>query len=288
MRTLSGRYLRGLLPTIHFGCGGTWAKFFHTVLADHVECGECKIVRHERPWRVRAEQPSSVIRPVTQNSRQLDFELKLSSSARDTANPRIAGSIDIPRSSTGSEPERIYSYTDSFGEELFQVVRYAGKQFIQRRRGEDGEWTTYKATDLPKVLYHMPDIVTAKRIMVCEDEQDADNLKAALGQQTQTATTSSPRGAEKWRDEFAVFFAGKQVVVFEDNDDAGRADAEKVCVSAYRYTKQVKRVALPGLLEHGDVSDFLQDHTVAEVIKYASAAPWWRPEEAEAEVSEFR
>jgi RecA-family ATPase len=38
--------------------------------------------------------------------------------------------------------------------------------------------------------------------------------------------------------------------------------------------------ALPGLPEKGDVSDYLKDHTVQELITVAAAAPWWRPPES--------
>ena len=44
-----------------------------------------------------------------------------------------------------------------------------------------------------------------------------------------------------------------------------------------RYTQQVKVLALPGLAEHGDVSDYLQDHTSANLIELVKAAPWWQP-----------
>jgi putative DNA primase/helicase len=205
----------------------------------------------------------------------LQFERRFSSCDSETAYRNISEIIGV-RWKTGRQPEAIYSYTDAFGKELFQVLRYKGKRFVQRRRGDNVEWI-YKTADLTMVLYHLPDVVTAKHIIVVEGERDVDNLKAALGEQSLIAVTTSPRGAGKWRDEFSTYFTGKQVVVLPDNDEPGRKHGEVVATSVYRYTQQVKVLALPGLAEHGDVSDYLQDHTSANLIELVKAAPWWQP-----------
>jgi hypothetical protein len=111
----------------------------------------------------------------------LDFEGRFSSCDRNTAYKYVCEIIGIS-CKVGRQPEAIYSYTDTLGKELFQVVRYKGKRFAQRRRGDNGEWI-YKTADVPMVvLYHMPDVVTAKHIIMVEGERDADNLKAALGE----------------------------------------------------------------------------------------------------------
>jgi hypothetical protein len=69
--------------------------------------------------------------------------------------------------------------------------------------------------------------------------------------------TTSPREAEKWKDEFSTYFAGKQVAILPDNDEPGRKHAEVVATSVYQYTDQVKLLALPDLAEQGDVSGTL-------------------------------
>jgi putative DNA primase/helicase len=205
----------------------------------------------------------------------LDFECKFSSSDRATAYKHIAEIIGIS-CQLERHQEAVYSYTDPFGKELFQVVRYANKRFVQRRRDDNGNWI-YKTADLTMVLYHLADVVTANHIIVVEGEKDADNLKVALGQQSSIAVTTSPRGAGKWKEEFSIYFAGKQVLVLPDNDEPGRKHGEDVAASVYQYTQQVKLLALPGLAAHGDVSDYLQGHTAADLIELVKAAPWWKP-----------
>lgn len=209
----------------------------------------------------------------------LDFEMKFSSSDRDTAMAHIAEIVGAQQLNLGQRPEQIYSYTDPFGKELFQVVRYPGKRFTQRQPDGKGGWI-WKTQGMKMALYHMPEVVTAKQVIICEGEKDCDNLRAALtGKFPHLAVTTCPRGAGKWQDEFSVYLAGKQVLILPDNDEPGRKHAETVAMSAYRYAQGVKVLTLPGLSEKGDVSDYLKDHTAQELISAATAAPWWKPPE---------
>jgi hypothetical protein len=45
-----------------------------------------------------------------------------------------------PAQQTDQRIVATYDYTDEAGKSLFQVVRYAPKRFVQRRRAEDGRW----------------------------------------------------------------------------------------------------------------------------------------------------
>lgn len=210
----------------------------------------------------------------------LDFEKKFSSCDNETALARIAEIVGLHQLNLGQKPEAVYSYTDAFGKELFQVVRYPGKRFTQRKPDGTGGWI-YKTQDLKMVLYRMPEVLTAKQVIICEGEKDADNLSAvAKGSHPHLAVTTCPRGAGKWQDQFSVYLAGKQVLILPDNDDAGRQHAAAVAVSAYRYAQGVKILALSGLPEKGDVSNYLEVHTAADLIAEAKAVAWWKPPEA--------
>lgn len=213
----------------------------------------------------------------------IEFERKFSSCDSDaTAVARIAEILGLPQIGLGNAPEAVYPYTDAFGKLLFQVVRYPGKRFTQRKPDPNskGGWI-YKTQDLKVVLYNLPRVVTAKQVIVCEGEKDCDNLTAAFGSTSGVAVTTSPRGAGKWQDEFAIYFAGKQAAVLPDNDEPGRKHADAIAHSLYRYTRQVKIVTLPGLPEKGDVSDYLKTHTAADVVEAIKAAPWWAPPQSE-------
>lgn len=125
-----------------------------------------------------------------------------------------------------SEPEAIYRYRDERGTELFQTVRFPGKRIKQRHMGDDGEWV-WNLKNVRRVLYRLPEIIEAvergNTVFFVEGEKDADAIVAAGYQ-----ATCNPLGAGKWRDEYAPFFQGANVVIVADRDEAGRNHANKV------------------------------------------------------------
>jgi len=143
-----------------------------------------------------------------------------------------------------------YRYCDERGEHLYDVVRFAPKDF--RMQGAGGHWTT---KGLRRVLYRLPELRGQSTVYITEGEKDADRL-SALG----LAATTAVGGAGKWRNDYTQqLVAAKvaQVVVLPDNDDAGRAHAEQVARSCHTAGLKVKVVMLPALPPKGDVSDWL-------------------------------
>jgi hypothetical protein len=120
------------------------------------------------------------------------------------------------------EPEAVYQYVDEQAELLFEVVRFPGKQFRQRR--PDGSWGT---DGVRRVLYRLPEVheaIEAGRVIyLVEGEKDAEAIFAAGA-----IATCNPMGAGKWRDEYTGMLAGAAVVIVADRDQAGRAHAAAV------------------------------------------------------------
>ena len=179
-----------------------------------------------------------------------------------------------------------YDYTDPNGKLLFQKLRYEPKDFVQRSPDGNGRWN-YSLAGITKPLYHLPDVITSQVVLIAEGEKDADNLRAlpwaslANGKpMPSVAATCNFDGAGpgKWKDEYAPFFAGRMVVVFPDNDDTGKLHAKEVIKSVSRYAHTVKIVNLPDLKEHGDVSDYLANHTVLDLMTIISKTPYWSEE----------
>ncbi len=171
-----------------------------------------------------------------------------------------------PRGESGVAPqggadEAVYPYTDESGEVLFEVVRRTGKRFFQRKA--DGTWDLQ---GVRRVLYRLPELLKApadETVYLCEGERDAETL-AALGL---VATTNSG-GAAGWRDEYAEGLRGRNVVVLEDNDQAGR-DRTATLVRSLLPTKgnriasSVRVVGFSELPEKSDVSDWVSAQRAA-------------------------
>lgn len=215
----------------------------------------------------------------------LDFEQKLNGGSREEAGARIAellGADDLFQSQR-SKPVAVYLYRDAQGHLVFEKLRYEPKRFVQRRPVGNGRYE-YKLDGVEKPLYRLPELLTANEIFVCEGEKDCDNVLAAFAEKSvghlRIAATTNVGGAGKWSDNDSKYFAGKRVVILADNDEAGRRHAEMVARIVHKFAVGVKVVELPGLLEKGDVSDWLADgHSDDELIAEVKKAPSWRPKE---------
>jgi hypothetical protein len=157
-------------------------------------------------------------------------------------------------SSQGKSIVATYDYTDETGELLFQVVRYAPKDFRQRRLDGNGGWE-WKLNGVRRVPYRLPELAKAvaadTTIYVVEGEKSADAL-AAIG----ICATCSPHGAGKWRDGFSAFFHGADVVILPDNDVAGELHGQAVAKSLADVAAKVRVLRLAGVPDGGDVYDW--------------------------------
>jgi hypothetical protein len=164
-----------------------------------------------------------------------------------------------------------YDYRDEDGALLFQVVRFEPKDFRQRQpNGKDG-WI-WKMAGVRLVPYRLPELVAAigqgRAIYITEGEKGVQSL-VGLG----LAATCSPGGAGKWRKDYARPFAGADVVILPDNDDAGRKHAEQVTASLLPVARSIRVLALPDLPAKGDVADWIEaGGTLAQIEELAAKA----------------
>ena len=169
--------------------------------------------------------------------------------------------------------ETIYDYTDEAGTLLYQVLRYHGKSFKQRRPDGTGRWV-WGLGDVRRVPFRLQKFAAAEFIAVCEGEKDA----LALDRLGITATCNNG-GAGNFKPELAPCFAGKHIAIFPDNDDPGREHARKVAAILSPVAKSVKVVELPDLPLKGDVSDFIaKGGTVDEIRELYKRAQKWTPD----------
>lgn len=166
--------------------------------------------------------------------------------------------------------EYIYRLAD--GSPYLRVQRTDEKQFWQSHWA-NGEWVKGKPPGDP-VPYRLTDILDAVHdtVFVVEGEKDADRL-ASLG----FVATTSPEGAGKWRASLNRWFKGKTVYVLADNDTAGQRHAEMVASNLAGVASSVRVVDLPGLVEKGDVSDWLDDGgDTSTLVDLCAAQPVWK------------
>jgi len=133
-------------------------------------------------------------------------------------------------------------------------------------------------------LYFANELTDAPFIVWLEGEPKTEAARA-LGF---TATTTS-HGAQSPHRTDVSLVAGKEILILNDNDDDGRAYAEKVAemVTALDPPAKVKIVQLPGLPEHGDLVDYINERDStdsadirAQIMAIYDAAPYWTPKSA--------
>jgi hypothetical protein len=174
-----------------------------------------------------------------------------------------------------AKPVRIvatYDYTDENGALLFQVCRMEPKTFRQRK--PDGSWSVRGVRQVP---YRLPDVLEAiasdRTIAIVEGEKDADRLWSMS-----LPATTNAGGAGKWRDDYAEFFRGADVLILCDNDSAGRAHGDQVGQSLVGVASRVRLLDLPGLPVKGDVSDWVDAGGTREQFDaLAATSPGWAP-----------
>jgi AAA domain/CHC2 zinc finger len=213
------------------------------------------------------------------------FEMRMSNCDAETAKTNVTAIVGSDLFRSGDLPEAIYQYRDALRELVFEKLRYPGKQFRQRR--PIGKGYAYDLHGIPKVLYNLPELVTANVVIVCEGEKDCDNVTRAIKtvgddelKGARVVATTNFDGAGHWLEEYNPYFAGRKAIIIPDDDPIGAAHALRVARAVYPFAAGVKIVNLPGLGEKGDVTDFLQTHTVLELFAEMAKAPQWFPPKA--------
>lgn len=171
--------------------------------------------------------------------------------------------------------EATYDYVDGDGKLVYQVVRKAGKRFVQRRPMPDGGWS-WGLGNVKPLPFQTPLIAKSEVIAIVEGEKDAKNLTRAG-----IPATCNSGGAGNFKPDLVPWFTAKRVMILPDNDEPGRKHALKVAKLLSGTVAAIRILELPDLPDKGDVSDFLAAGGTADQIfgLYERAADWtpdWR------------
>jgi len=196
------------------------------------------------------------------------------------------------RSAKKPKPQivKTYDYLDESKQLLYQVVRYKPKDFKVRRPNPKNppdlerrldpndpddrkHWLWGIGDDTRRVLYRLPElldqvtIALGKPVFIVEGEKDADRLWELFG----LPATTCALGADKWLPEYSDFLSDRDCVILPDNDEQGKRHTNKIAKSLYLVDPpSIKIVELPGLVEKGDVSDWIdQDGTKQRLLDLA-------------------
>ncbi len=161
-----------------------------------------------------------------------------------------------------------------------QKLRRSDKSFAWRRPDGKGGWI-YNRKGVPHSLYIAGEL--SEDVAIVEGEKDADNLHK-LGWTAVSGEDGA--GPGKWRSEYTEQLRDFPVVIFQDNDDVGKAYAQEVATALSGVAKSVHLLDLskiwPEIPEHGDVSDLIarfgeeqSSDMIAELIR---KTPAWAPQ----------
>jgi hypothetical protein len=175
-----------------------------------------------------------------------------------------------------------YDYHDADAKLLFQVVRYAPKDFRQRRPDGNGGWI-WKMEGVRRVPFRLPQVIAAVKrgqpVYICEGEKDCLAMERAG-----FCATTNPGGAGKWLTDYAPPFKGAAVVVIADKDDPGRHHAQAVARELHGTAASVKVLEVPDVdgKPCKDAADFLSaGGQAADLDELMEKAPAWEVQSAE-------
>jgi len=173
-----------------------------------------------------------------------------------------------------------YDYCNADGKLIYQSVRYAEpKNFFQRKPNGKGGWN-YKNVfkgegSVTRVLYRLPELLKFPDapVFIAEGEKDTDRVRSL--DLNPIATTVA---GQYWTSDLADMLKGRDIFILEDNDQAGREKSLDVAQLLFGKAKSIRIVALPGLPEKGDVSDWLDADPArksADLVAECLNAPLW-------------
>lgn len=191
-----------------------------------------------------------------------------------------------PTDRKGWRPEALHTWTNAAGDPLYWTIKArlpsgnkvmrpmfsdGGRFRLGRPKFERGQAPLYR-------LEHLTLAPGADPVLIVEGESCADAL-ARLGLVATTSGSASSAAAADWTP-----LAGREVLIWPDNDDPGRAYAAEVAAILRGLGCRVRMLdpAALGLAKGGDCADWLHERpgaTAAAVL----ALPWVDLEDAPAQ-----
>jgi predicted transcriptional regulator len=173
-----------------------------------------------------------------------------------------------------------YDYADETGALLYQNVRCVTadgqKEFFHRRPDGHGGWL-HSLGDVRRVIYRLDDLTALRplTVLLVEGEKDTDRCWAHGFRAT---------SSKNWTAEFSAQLLAcgvRVVIVIPDNDESGRTQARAAAAACVEAGLAVQWLALPGLSDKEDISDWFDRRggTAEQLRALIASAPGWPPVE---------
>lgn len=161
--------------------------------------------------------------------------------------------VDKPKAQERPTITEIYTYPNGA-----QKLRYSDKHFGWRQPDGKGGWI-WNRKGLTRSLYIAGELSGV--MAVAEGEKDANTLHR-LGWDAVSAEDGAGEG--KWHSEYTEQLKGRHVLIFQDNDDKGKAFAQETAAALNGSAKSVRVLDLstvwPDMPEKADVSDMVKSY----------------------------
>jgi hypothetical protein len=243
------------------------------------------------------------VRSIRQGEAARELADKLGITVPSTGNGAVPLSKSVSTSSADTTPPKSSSWGDDgpprYDNELRRhsykadgvpvkiKLKFIDGNYTQLYRVFDGEtpkgWQAKKPDGfrpVPYVTDALPPFDPAladDQILWAEGERDVDTI----GKLNLPAFTFGGVG-DGLPDGIASYLTGRHIVILADNDDAGRAHAEKKAALAREANAaSVRVVEFPELPPKADVSDFIETGgTIEQLYARVTATPEWEPTQA--------
>ncbi len=168
-----------------------------------------------------------------------------------------------------------YDYHDEAGNLLYWKERI--------EPGKDGRpkdfyfyhGTGEKGRGCDPALYHLPNVINAKSIIITEGEKHADLLRS-----WGLPATSLDSGAQsKPTPEMIEQLSSKRIAILRDNDIPGLTYSLNLAKALHGKCESLKVILLPGLPEKGDILDWIKEpgNDKARLLEIIKDAHEWEP-----------
>ena len=174
----------------------------------------------------------------------------------------------------------IYNYFNKYGKEYLRVLRNEGIPKFMIQHYENGEWVK-GAGDLPKVPYHLPELIKAKdnnksAIFITLGERDADTINNADSRFL--ATTAMTKSSNKWDYSFNDYISkNTKVIILQNDTESGQKFADKTkktfmyghksCIFEIKNIKEILDIDDSAVTDITDIKERVPDDQFIELLE---------------------